>query len=315
MKLYTAPTLTWTSSLLSVVTMTLIFFSALFYALLVPLLLYLYSSRALFWLVCILAISTIWWHTILPLPAHYTWWRENRVFEAWRAYFELSVYAEDGSIPAASGGRDRTKTLYTFVPHGLFPFGLALVSGVLFKGENIPIAIASNLFYVPVFGLLLRLLGCVPADKDIFKTGGSVVLVPDGIAGAFYSDRQHERVFLRQRKGFVKHALAHGYDIVPVYCFGHTQLYDVYGFQELSRRLRFAFIFFWGKGWLPHARPISIVMGERVTPSTGDSVDPPAGGRGVDHLHNRYLVSLKSLYDKYKSIVPEWDANKELDIV
>jgi 2-acylglycerol O-acyltransferase 2 len=205
------------------------------------------------------------------------------------------------------------KIIYTFVPHGLFPFALALASGVLFKNENIPIAVSSNLFYVPVFGLLLRLLGCVPVNCDAFKTQKSLVLVPDGIAGAFYSDRQHERVFLRNRKGFVREAISNGYDIVPVYCFGHTQLYDVYGFRELSRRLRFAFIFYWGPwGWLPHARPISIVFGPRVLQrhraSNTETTD-------VDLLHNTYLACLKELYDKYKEIVPEWDRDKELEFI
>lgn len=230
------------------------------------------------------------------------WWRQNRVFESWRSYFDLHIY-EDASLEMTPNSKP---VLYTFVPHGLFPFALALASGVLFKGKRIPIAIASSMFYIPVFGLLLRALGCVPADKALFESKQSFVLVPDGIAGVFYSDRQHERVFLRSRKGFVKHALQHGYDIVPVYCFGHTQLYDVYGLPELSRRLRFALMFFWGKAWLPHARPVSIVFGKQLVFNDKTT---------LDEAHQTYLDALLALYNKYKSVVPEWDMNKELNIV
>lgn len=33
---------------------------------------------------------------------------------------------------------------------------------------------------------------------------------------------QHERVYLRQRKGFIKYALQHGYTLVPGYTFGES---------------------------------------------------------------------------------------------
>lgn len=126
------------------------------------------------------------------------------MFAAWRAYFGLSVYHDDeeeGRRWCVEHCRSPSPAIYTFVPHGLFPFGLALVSGVLFKGENIPVAIASNLFYVPVIGLLLRLLGCVPAGKELFKTGASFVLVPDGIAGAFTRTANTSASFCGNAKG------------------------------------------------------------------------------------------------------------------
>lgn len=230
---------------------------------------------------------------------HISWWRENRIFEAWRSYFQLHVYSEKES--------QHKKILYTFVPHGLFPFGLTLISGLLFKNQDIKIAIASNMFYIPVFGFLLRVLGCVEANKDIFTKYNKIVLIPDGIAGAFYSDRTHERLFLRQRKGFLRYAVQEGFVVTPVYCFGHTQLYDVYGLSELSRRLRFTFIFFCGRKptiWLPHARPVSIVFGK-----------PIICKESVDETHVIYMDALKELYDNYKTIVPEWDKEKEIQII
>jgi len=283
--------------------MSFIFLFALFYLVLVPLLCYLYYSSIYFWIVVCFIVSTVFWPTS-QLTEHISWWRENRVFEAWRSYFQLSIYFEEQEENKKYG-----KILYTFVPHGLFPFGLTLVSGILFKNQDFKIAIASNMFYIPVFGFLLKVLGCIEADKSMFEKYNRIVLIPDGIAGAFYSDRTHERLFLKERKGFLRHAKKEGFDVVPVYCFGHTQLYDVYGWQELSRRLRYSFIFFWGRGatiWLPHARSVSIVFGKRLCLS---------GTLNVEEAHEKYLLQIVSLYDKYKTIVPEWDEKKEIQII
>ncbi len=109
-------------------------------------------------------------------------------------------------------------------------------------------AIASVMFNVPIFASLLRWLGCVEADgkvmSKVLETGQCFVL-PDGIVGvrllncfvfcpliiflgAYHSSRTDERIFLKQRKGFVRIAIENQVPIIPVYCFGHTQLFDVY---------------------------------------------------------------------------------------
>jgi len=123
--IYRASPQTWQSFTISVLSMTFIFLFALFYFLLVPLLFYLYYTSIYFWIVVCIILSTIFWpHS----TEHISWWRENRIFEAWRSYFQLHVYSEKES--------QHKKILYTFVPHGLFPFGLTLISGLLFKTKT-----------------------------------------------------------------------------------------------------------------------------------------------------------------------------------
>lgn len=322
MEVFRAPPQTWKSFLLSVTTLSAIFIFSLFYVLLVPLLLYFYAWSMYFWIFAVTIISTVWWHHLIPsLKTQETleYWRCNRVFEAWRSYFNFSIF-KSPPTPSPTEKKEEKKTLYTFVPHGLFPFGLALISGILWKGKSVKIGIASTLLYIPVFGLLLRLLGCVEANKEIFSEGKEdIILVPDGIAWAFHSDRKNECLYLRNRKGFIRQALIHGYDIVPVYCFGHTQLYDVYGWQEMSRRLQFALVLFVGRNpaiWLPHARPVSVVIGKRITiPIFSSHISIVERERMVDRLHWDYLKEVKFLYDEYRGVVPEWDKGKDLKIL
>merc|ERR1719265_19060 len=65
-----------------------------------------------------------------------------------------------------------------------------------------------------------------PGDLNkLMKSGESpLALVPGGFQEATLSCCGHERVFLKTRKGFVKYALRHGYDLVPVYGVGESDL-------------------------------------------------------------------------------------------
>lgn len=71
------------------------------------------------------------------------------------------------------------------------------------------------------------------------RLGVSVGLMVGGIAEMFMIRRDHERIKLRERKGFVRIALEHGTDILPVYMFGVNQALD-FGppwLQRLSRKV------------------------------------------------------------------------------
>lgn len=56
------------------------------------------------------------------------------------------------------------------------------------------------------------------------KTGVSVGLMVGGIAEMFMIRKDHERIKLKDRKGFVRIALEHGTPILPVYMFGANQV-------------------------------------------------------------------------------------------
>lgn len=118
----------------------------------------------------------------------------------------------------------------------------------------------------------------------------------------------------------MREAIKHGFDtIVPVYCFGHTQLYDVYGWRELSRRFKFAFVAFWGRSpamWLPHARTVSVVFGKPFELSDSYTKKGEISSESnLDRICFDYQKVIKELYNKYRNIVPEWDKKKELKIV
>lgn len=85
----------------------------------------------------------------------------------------------------------------------------------------------SIFFKVPLLSPVLTWFGCWDATQSNVRTlmrRGSCVLLPDGIAGVFHSSRHREVVYVQSRKGFVRLALEEGATLVPVYCFGHSQV-------------------------------------------------------------------------------------------
>ena len=101
------------------------------------------------------------------------------------------------------------------------------------------------------------------ATREIERVLGrgdeSVGVVLDGIEGMFASSRQQEVGCVLRRKGIVKIALRTGVPLVPVYCFGHTELWTVVTdplgiLQAISVKLNVFFTPFFGRfGW-PRAR-------------------------------------------------------------
>jgi 2-acylglycerol O-acyltransferase 2 len=160
-------------------------------------------------------------------------------------------------------------------------------------------------------------LGCVSADRRTalkhLKKPESIGICPDGVAGIFNSDHDHEVLRILDRKGFIRLALVTGTPIVPIYFFGNTETftlwYDSLGIMKsLSKALKCGVVFIWGRFFLPIAyrTPLFGIAGKVievpliVNPSKED----------VDKYHAIALDRLKGLFDSYK--VPYGWAEKEL---
>lgn len=162
-------------------------------------------------------------------------------------------------------------------------------------------------------------MGCFPATHENVRSlvrGGSCVLLPDGIAGVFHSNRHREEIYIRARKGFVRLAIQEGANLVPTYCLGHTQLHDVSGgpgswLMRLSRALRISVILFAGRFGLPvpHRFPLVLAIGapiplERCAEPTDEQ---------VDQVHALFVERLVDLFNRRKSMVG-WE-NRQVHIV
>jgi hypothetical protein len=132
------------------------------------------------------------------------------------------------------------------------------------------------------------------------KTGVSVGLMVGGIAEMFMIRRDHERIKLKDRKGFVRVALEHGVPILPVYMFGANQVLD-FGppwLQRISRRMRASVGMIYGVWGLPIPRrlPIFKVTGKPLDVGPAMRKDHPDFAARVDEIHVQFIEEIQRIY-------------------
>ena len=247
-------------------------------------------------------------------------WRaveHSRVFDAWRRRHRLRVV-----VPARPYCSQRA--LFAHFSHAVFPFGPLLtmaLSGNPNSGVPSPHTgvVADALLRAPIVGLLFRAIGCYGASKaSIMRllSRSSVGIIPEGIAGVFHGARPgRERVYLKNRKGFVKCALEAGVDLVPVYHF-HSSVLDLVAprwVASLSRRFRAAVVYPAGVAGLPLPRPDPILT------AVGDAIkvkqtDAPSQAL-IDATHAEFVDKLRAAFDGHKHLAGPAYAKKELEVV
>lgn len=306
----------WTE-IVAIFTMSTLFFIMIFYMIIVPGLVY-YTVTFHSWLglaIAVIVSSSVWWAREKCNAVS-----DSFVFEAWRRYFQFTVYREQVRFPRGKN------ILFTVVPHGVFPLALPMLSGVCSHvlselDTQIPItAVASNMFYIPIVTPLLIWLGCISATEEHIRDAlkrETCIIVPDGIAGIFHSDPLVEKLYIRKRRGFVKIAIQAGSSLVPMYCFGHTQVFTRFAgldfiLTPLSRRLGFSIIFFKGYSLLP-----SLPRRVQMTVVIGSVFQPPKCANPsdelVEHVLNQYIEHIEALFEKHKHVMIG-GASRQLEI-
>ncbi len=88
------------------------------------------------------------------------------------------------------------------------------------------------------------------------KKNETLGIYPGGFEEATITSLTQSRVFLKNRKGFIKYALRYGYKLQIVYCFGEDKLYWVFEpllqFRLLLNKFKLPGVLFFSKlGILP----------------------------------------------------------------
>jgi len=164
----------------------------------------------------------------------------------------------------------------------------------------------------------MKAIGYIPAkSKNIMwalqKKDRNVGVILDGIAGMFHSTsdgRNDEVGAILNRKGIIKIALRAGVPIVPVYGFGHTQMYDVYvdpfGIMAwLSKKLDVSITPFFGRwNWFmgPPKRdvPVTICLGDPIYPPKDIDAEKITQEQ-IDEYHSKLLKGFTQVFETHKS--------------
>ena len=233
------------------------------------------------------------------------------------------------------------------MPHGIFPFGLALSclperGYVGTWGHFRPVvATATRLF--PLVRTFIDWMGGVDASRRAVsralspppggtrRRGGGdgrrLGISPGGIAEMFETypkpgyHPNDEAVLLRHRDGVFRLALKHGVPIVPVYCFGATKMFrrvQLPRFVEtLSRALKISLCLLYGRWGLPipFRQRLTYVVGRAIWPggATDGATAATTDERLVREMHDAFCDEIGRIFDRNKGHYG-WE-NKTLRLV
>lgn len=231
------------------------------------------------------------------------------------------VYPKSLHPPTISGPK-----IFCTIPHGLAPVGITAYPGwsKLF-GErlNRPTA-APMVLKLPLISYFLTRIGFIEAKSNSIKKAlgkeENVHIVLDGIAGMFQKDKRVELGSVMDKKGIVSIALKSGVPLVPVFGFGHSELWrifvDPFGILEkMSLALGVSVTPFCGRpfGVLPfgppYRVPITMAFGE---PIVVPKVDNPTQAQ-VDEYHTKLMSGFLDAFNTHKAAYG-W-SEKELKLV
>jgi len=214
---------------------------------------------------------------------------------------------------------------------GLHPHGIMQTSGFLsfateatgfsklFPGFKPHLLILAGQFMFPFYRDYLLSGGLASVSKASFKwicerPGHIACVVIGGAIEALEAKPGKMNLVLKKRTGFIKQALINGADLVPVFLFGETNLYEQVDNPEGSmlKRLQdflthkvFGFsppifkgrgVFNYTFGIMPYRTPLNTVVGQ---PIAVERVENPSQEQ-IDSLHDQYVEKLEELFESNK---------------
>lgn len=265
--------------------------------------------------------------------------RQWRLWDAWLNYVGFTVLHDRGDDAGNSAATNSNSNnhqqefdpmndpaMYAFVPHGIFPFGLAFSCLPQRGYENTwglfrpVVATATRLF--PLVRTFIAWMGGVDASRNavssaLSEPGGSssrrLGISPGGIAEMFETfpksgyHKNDEAALLKDRNGLFKLAVKHNIPVIPVYCFGATKMFRrvqlPYFLETLSRALRISLCILYGKMGLP------VPFRQRLMYVIGRTIWPSISNNGVDADFDDQVKQMHKAF--CKEIIRVFDRNKE----
>eukprot|EP00918_Siedleckia_nematoides_P038333 GHVU01083294.1.p1 GENE.GHVU01083294.1~~GHVU01083294.1.p1 ORF type:complete len:497 (-),score=94.57 GHVU01083294.1:443-1933(-) len=218
----------------------------------------------------------------------------------------LAYWGGKGSgVVYEEGARDTSKPKIVCVhPHGVFNFGLFLLSSEPFVSSCRFIVAPFMYWFAPVLRLVVEEISHLgdssrKSFREYLSRGESLILIPGGFHEATASVYARDRLFIKKRKGFVKYALEHGYELQPVFMFGENHLYrqaqGMWGLRFYLNEFGVPGVIFWGSRLfplLPKRNPIMVAVGKPMAMPT----IPKPTELEVNKWHSLYVDRVRELY-------------------
>lgn len=276
------------------------------------------------WILTLLYAGWLWldWDTPTSGGRRSQWVRSWTIWEYFRDYFPLRLIKTVDLDP-------NNNYIFGFHPHGVLVAGAfgnfcteATGFSQLFPGLIPHLLMLPFWFRVPLFRDYIMCGGLVSSSKSSLchlvsrPEGGNVAVIAVGGAPEALDARPGALTLqILNRKGFIKLALKHGAQLVPVFSFGENELFDQMEnptgspLRRLQNRLQSIMgvalplfhargVFQYSFGLIPYRQPIHTIVGRPISVSQ----TPSPRSEDIDHLHKLYLQSLTELFERNKLI-------------
>ncbi|RVE60935.1 hypothetical protein OJAV_G00185710 [Oryzias javanicus] len=274
------------------------------------------------WTVSLLYAGWLWldWDTPSSGGRRSRWVRSWTVWEHFRDYFPLKLIK--------TVDLDPTKNyIFGFHPHGVLVAGgfgnfctEATGFSRLFPGLRPHLLMLPFWFRVPFFRDYIMCGGLVSSSKASLshlisqpEAVNVAVIAVGGASEALDARPGSLTLQVRSRKGFIKLALKHGAQLVPVFSFGENELFDQMenpagsSLRRLQNRLQSIMgvavplfhargVFQYSFGLIPYRRPIHTVVGKPIPVVQ----NPSPSSEDINSLHQVYLEHLTELFEDHK---------------
>jgi len=235
------------------------------------------------------------------------------IFQIGREYLQLN--SRVSRVLQEAEKEAEAQFIFAFFPHGTAADYRVLLDGIWHEAfPNISAKIktlaASVLFRIPVVREISIWTGCVDASRAVaekmLSKGYSIVVLPGGEAEQIRTVYREERVFVKNRKGFVKLAMRTNVPIVPVYVFGASDYYYTnqayFGPRVwLQKRLGVCIPLatgLWGSLLCPLPVKTTIVYGDPLSFKLKKNGSPT--NEELDSGHEQFCKALLHLFDSHK---------------